>query len=210
MRVNKLKGMYALLVAVAVMIGITIYGSCSADEEFDGYSPQDELYTLADRTTRSEMEGPEVSQFPTVDEILASTVVKNKLNVLWEETKSLASPAGRQELAIFIRYNKASHQYSFSETIYGDTIGCDTNARLRVNIDPPSDMCAFFHTHTTLEYCPGKKRKTGPTDLDISFVNNYGIPGILYDYKVNTLRGGMSKNKTKKISKYGAFNQRLD
>ena len=93
MRVNKLKGMYALLVAVAVMIGITIYGSCSADEEVDGYSPQDELYTLADRTTRSEMEGPEVSQFPTVDEILASTVVKNKLNVLWEETKSLASPA---------------------------------------------------------------------------------------------------------------------
>ena len=33
-RFNKTNGMYALLVAVAAMIGITIYGSCSADEDY--------------------------------------------------------------------------------------------------------------------------------------------------------------------------------
>ena len=33
-RFNKTNGMYALLIAVAAMIGITIYGSCSADEDY--------------------------------------------------------------------------------------------------------------------------------------------------------------------------------
>ena len=46
-RFNKTNGMYALLIAVAAMIGITIYGSCSADEDYDNYSSGDELFTLA-------------------------------------------------------------------------------------------------------------------------------------------------------------------
>jgi hypothetical protein len=40
--------MYALLMVVAAMIGITIYSSCSADEDYDGYSSKNELFTLAD------------------------------------------------------------------------------------------------------------------------------------------------------------------
>lgn len=47
-RLNRQKGMYALLIAVAACIGITINGSCSADEDYDGYSSKDELLTLAD------------------------------------------------------------------------------------------------------------------------------------------------------------------
>ena len=47
-RTNKLKGMYALLVAVAACVGITIYASCSADEDYGDYSSRDELFTLAD------------------------------------------------------------------------------------------------------------------------------------------------------------------
>ncbi len=48
MQVNKRESMYALLVAVAAVIGITIYGSCSADEDFDYYSGH-ELSTRAER-----------------------------------------------------------------------------------------------------------------------------------------------------------------
>ena len=49
-RLNKLKGMYALLVAVAAMIGITICGSCSADEDYDFvYHYGQELCTRAER-----------------------------------------------------------------------------------------------------------------------------------------------------------------
>lgn len=45
---NLNKGMYALLVAVVAMIGITMYGSCSADGDYDYYSSQ-ELSTRAER-----------------------------------------------------------------------------------------------------------------------------------------------------------------
>jgi len=47
-RLNKTKGMYALLITVAAVIGITIYGSCSADDDYDNYSSDSELFTLAD------------------------------------------------------------------------------------------------------------------------------------------------------------------
>ena len=56
-RFNKTNGMYALLIAVAAMIGITIYGSCSADEDYDGYSSKDELFTLADGEMNLRSEG---------------------------------------------------------------------------------------------------------------------------------------------------------
>ena len=55
-RLNKLKGMYALLIAVVALIGITIYGSCSADEDYDYYSGQ-ELSTRAEREMGRGVEG---------------------------------------------------------------------------------------------------------------------------------------------------------
>ena len=45
--------MYALLIAVAAVIGITIYGSCSADDDYDNYSTGNELLTLADKEDHS-------------------------------------------------------------------------------------------------------------------------------------------------------------
>lgn len=58
-KTKEFKGMYALLIAVAAMIGITIYGSCSADEDYGDYSSRDELFTLADgeMNLRSEEQG---------------------------------------------------------------------------------------------------------------------------------------------------------
>lgn len=47
-KLNKQNGMYALLVAVVTCIGITIYESCSADEDYDNFSTGNELFTLAD------------------------------------------------------------------------------------------------------------------------------------------------------------------
>jgi hypothetical protein len=49
MKQIKQNGMYALLIAVAAVIGITIYASCSADEDFDYSSDNNELFTRAER-----------------------------------------------------------------------------------------------------------------------------------------------------------------
>lgn len=40
--------MFVLLIAVATCIAITIYASCSADDDYDNYSTGNELFTLAD------------------------------------------------------------------------------------------------------------------------------------------------------------------
>ncbi len=56
MKQIKQKGMYALLVAVAACIGITIYASCSADEDYDYYSGN-ELSTRAERDMGRGVEG---------------------------------------------------------------------------------------------------------------------------------------------------------
>ena len=76
-RFNKTNGMYALLIAVATMIGITIYGSCSSEEDYDGFSSKDELFTLADgeMNLRSEEQGTVLFQGDYIDS--AGIVYKN-------------------------------------------------------------------------------------------------------------------------------------
>ena len=51
-RFNKTKSIYALLIAVAAMIGVTIYGSCSADEDFWGFDEE----TISNKNTRADMD----------------------------------------------------------------------------------------------------------------------------------------------------------
>ena len=61
-RLNKLKGMYALLIAVVALIGITIYGSCSADEDFWGF---DEEYASTENTRAEVKDMSEYLKLPT-------------------------------------------------------------------------------------------------------------------------------------------------
>lgn len=65
-------------------------------------------------------------------------------------------------------------------------------------------VCAFFHTHTPLTYCPEEvRRKTGPSKSDISFAEEYGIPGLLYDYSASYIYGGEEKDAQAKIYTFG-------
>jgi len=66
---KKDKKMYALLVVVTAMIGITIYESCSADEDYDGYSSKNELFTLADEIMGR---GGENGSFPWIGDTIES------------------------------------------------------------------------------------------------------------------------------------------
>lgn len=50
--------MYVLLIAVATCIGFTINSSCSADEDYDYSSDNNELFTRAEREMGREVENP--------------------------------------------------------------------------------------------------------------------------------------------------------
>ena len=64
-RFNKTNGMYALLIAVAAMIGITIYGSCSADEDFWGF---DEEFASTKNTRAEKMDMSDYLTLSTYNE----------------------------------------------------------------------------------------------------------------------------------------------
>ena len=79
--------------------------------------------------------------------------------------KNFASGNGRCEFGFYIYYNKNTNTYSCGEIVQGPVIqGCrGTNANVSLGkVIDNTTVCAFFHCHTTLQYCPKEtKRRTG-------------------------------------------------
>lgn len=195
---------YVIFAMIVVSIISIASISCSADDDYGYVSyAEQELSTRADGMMKGGREIGPILPFPTVDEILANQAVRDTLLMIWEETKSLAGPTQRRELGAFIRYDRTSGHYFFGRINYGDTVGCSRRARIVVTPDYWEDRCAFFHTHATLQYCSGVERTIIPTEEDTSLVNTLGIPGIVYDYIIDVLKGGMSKDMAWKAMKYG-------
>ena len=104
---NKTNGMYALLIAVAAMIGVTFYGSCSADEDYDGYSSKDELFTLADGEMNLRTEG--------VNEQTATITYTNTILAFHPSNNSNDSSLfiyDSSDLTIRYNYNNSLHKVS--------------------------------------------------------------------------------------------------
>ena len=199
---SQTKGMYALLIAVATMVCITIYESCSADEDYDYYSGN-ELNTRAEREMGRSGEGNNPSSFPSVTEIINNNKVIKRMNTAWKMTLKAANQSGRQEYGFLIYYDRVTQEYSFSTMYTTDPVICDSTAYVNLpNFN--SNCCAFFHTHTSLQYCSSiYSRETGPSDGDIDLANNSGVPGILYDYTIERIRGGMPKDMEHTVYTFG-------
>lgn len=200
----KHRSMYALLIAAATMIGITIYGSCSSDDDDYPYLYQEGYTSMANsRMTRSGEESNS-GQFPVISAIVNNSTVVSKMNEVWQQTKDAASSSGRSEFGFYIYYNRATCQYSFSEVFQGPIVSCGTRATLNFPGTNNPNVCAMFHTHTTFEYCNNTiRRSTGPSNLDTQSADSSKVSGILFDYKDSVIVGGMSKNLESKVYTYG-------
>ena len=118
-RLNEHKGMYALLIAVAAMIAITIYGSCSAEEDDDYYS-DNELSTRAEREMRRGNEGNGTIIYPCAENIIDDNVILTKMREVWQETLNLATPTSRRECGFYIYWKYANKEFYPGEVVYGD------------------------------------------------------------------------------------------
>jgi len=87
--------MYVLLIAVAAVIGITIYASCSADEDYDYYSGN-ELTTRAEREMGKSREGSSRT-YPHVNEIKENQTVKTAMDAVWSQALLDADNGIRRE-----------------------------------------------------------------------------------------------------------------
>ncbi len=199
--------MYALLVAVAAVIGITIYGSCSADEDYgDYYYSSNELGTRAERIMERGNEG-NGNSLPSVEMIKNNNVVADKMNTAWSMTiNCLQKNHQRIEHGFFIYYNPSNGSFDCSEICPGTPIECgQTDKTFTLPALPiPSGhvLCGLFHTHTSLRYCPTKFRETGLSGVDSAAANSLTIPILLEDYTAPYIYGGESENMPHKLYSY--------
>lgn len=145
--------------------------------------------------------------FPDIKDIVRNPTVIATMDKAWNKMKNFASGNGRCEFGFYIYYNKNTNTYSCGEIVQGPVIqGCEgTNANVSLGkVIDNTTVCAFFHCHTTLQYCPKETmRRTGPSSADKSFASKNKLPGILYDYAKREIRGGDSKDLPKKIYTFG-------
>lgn len=123
-RLNKLKGMYALLIAVAACIGITIYGSCSADEDFWGF---DEEFKSTENTRAENMDMSEYLTLSTYDfnkwteeDYRIMEIAEDRMGVYYSESKNRYNIATRNGKSINISeslYNTIQSQYELTNSI---------------------------------------------------------------------------------------------
>ena len=203
-RLNKLKGMYALLIAVVALIGITIYGSCSADEDYgDYYYSGNELSTRAERIMERGNEG-NGNSLPSVETIKNNSLVVAKMDTAWGMTMDrLQINFQRVEHGFFIYYNPSNGTFDCSKICSGTPIACgqDDKTFTLPELPIPSGyvLCGLFHTHTSLRWCTDISRQTGLSDGDIDMSNSLHVPILLYDYSVPIIFAGESESMPHKI-----------
>lgn len=193
-KLNKLKGMYALLIAVATMIGITIYASCSSDEDYDyGYHFGQELSTRADGMMGMGNEGQGASRtYPHVNEIKENQKVKDAMDAAWRQALEDANNGIRREY-YFLIYYRSNGVFDCSSATPGPVINnCNTHADINITYYDDPDLCAYFHTHTSLKFCPDTlSRSTGPSEIDLNSNIAQQVPCLVRDFESQYLDGGM-------------------
>ncbi len=185
-----------LLFGIATVIGIFVMHGCSEDYYFD-----EDFDSLAERRmTRSVTEpatGDEeyiTYSYPEVTTIAGDPIVTGQMTEAWDMTIQSCTEESRCEYGFFIYKNHSTGNF------YCDPIKAGVMVN-NLTIDHGSialgicsnnlDACAFFHTHTSLQYHMIQGyRRTGPSDADRAAAESYGIPGILYDYATPIIETG--------------------
>jgi hypothetical protein len=194
-RFTKLKGMYEQLLAVATMIGITIYASCSADEDFGYYYSGYELNTRADGMMGSGNEGNSII-YPTANDILNNSGFIEIATGLWNKTLSHATSEVRYEFGSYVKWDKSNNSYSWVAVKQGEPAhGYETCSiqygKYNKNNPAHIDYCATFHTHPPLTTVPVSDtvhfRTTGPSENDRNNAIARGLPSLVCDYSGNRI-----------------------
>lgn len=165
--------------------------------------------------------------FPTINDMRNDKNVCRAMEDLWKETLQAASSSSRRELGfwiyVYIYNSDGGIQYEIGSKEYGPEVtGCvGTNGSITPRtpslpgtIKTPQDTgeryyVAYFHTHTTLHYCPvGTRRKTGPSQEDEDYSLKNEVPVLLYDYVSSEIYGGHSLADSYKLSHAGNIESR--
>ncbi|MBQ7686136.1 MAG: hypothetical protein IJT28_02745 [Bacteroidaceae bacterium] len=136
--------------------------------------------------TRSETE-PTPNTFPSREQILANQTVLAHMQELWNLTKNDANESEKRERGCYILYY-GGQDYRFVDK-EGGWYPSTSSSHLYWSVeteltnDEKTRLCAFFHTHTTMQYVSSDSaRKVGPSGRDTSISMASYLPGFVYDY----------------------------
>lgn len=189
---RKFSNFCGIFATVFVTTTIILLASCSQDDDYY----ESDMYTLAEMETRNGGNGgdpgggPTAHSFPSINAIKSSAVVLDRAAEAWSQMLGDSVNHEFRERGFLIYY-----KHSTGELYCGSIkVGSDSDVELFIP-DGDREICATYHCHTSLRYAPSSDyRPTGPSDDDISIAESCGIPGIVEDYSVDTLRGGASAN----------------
>lgn len=179
------------LILLLFMYGIVF--SCS-----DEYEILLNEKTIAKRVTRSTSE----YDYPDVEQILGDATVMQGMNSAWQSCITKAADSIRCEYGFNVFYSTSGDYYISKITHGGEVRGV---CKDEVGFTPPPcsssveqhDLCAIFHTHTSLWFFPKNcRRRTGPSRKDSLVENQRGIPVITRDYTSAYIYGGDPVNSS--------------
>ena len=208
---SQTNSMSALLISVVTMIGIMIYGSCSADEDYDyGYYSVPELNTRADGMMGMGDEGNSII-YPTNLEMIHDNNTWNLMESTWRQTLSNATSTTTQEFGFYIYY-KNFNTIEPGVLVSGppvDTTQSHDSIRLG-KYKNKNEVCGVFHTHPPLtNYGSNWSRITGPSITDINNAILRKIPCMVCDYAAPRIYGGHNKDAPYQIYSYGVSRRTL-
>lgn len=200
---------YFVVSSFSALILTTGVFSCSNEDE--PWAEEEYCSLSKRRITRAYMEGPQSPpyNYPTKEDIRNNSIVEEHMKSLWEQTKAAASEFGRAEKGCYICYNRQTLSYYFID-FDGPIQSGPSQASIIFPASNDSNICAAFHTHTTLQYLDTTYiRLTGPSRTDLQGNLAATMPCFVYDYAAPSIKGGESKDSLAKIYPYGTNRREL-
>lgn len=177
-----------LLFTTATFTMFMLHG-CSEDEFWE-----EEFGSLAERRmTRSAGEPGDggsnstLKRYTYPDVYTIARNITSEMDAAWKMTLDSCNKANRCEYAFYVYWDHVSKTFYCGSPQKGNEVDNSTLNSASVALgrcDNNIDVCAFFHTHTSLEYLTTENayKDPGASSADKNFAKNHGIPGILYDY----------------------------
>jgi hypothetical protein len=143
-----------------------------------------------------------IVQFPNITTIISE--ITGDADAAWASTLAATSDGSRREQGWWVTLDTSTGKYGKAGAVIGTIATNDIDAGLKLP-DMPADtpvtpnplgssvyVVGFFHTHTPTTFRTAVNigsaagRRTGPSDVDNGFGSAWKVPGIAYDYVIDS------------------------
>lgn len=161
-------------------------------------------------------------QFPNVYEIKYDSGIESAMEAAWQQTLIDSTPTSYRENGFLIWLDTRTDKYTADSSVYTATTGTpgtqvtgeywfnwENTEEIRPTSSGANYPVALFHTHPPFTFANPiqyPKRDTGPSDgndEDVDMAEEFGLPGLVYDYEDPVIYAGHAETNVYKCYEYG-------